>query len=73
MIEIPHFFNSTLKILQILFIFSSIGVCCPVDISDRSSAVGLPSDGEFDAVVWGDDNDVGSKEAIVTRPEERGS
>lgn len=54
-------------------ITSSIGVCCPDEISDKANAIGLPSDGDFDAIVWGNDNDIeASKEAIVSRPEERG-
>ncbi len=54
---------------------SSIGVCCPDEISDRTNAISLPEDGDFDAIVWGaDENDesTNKKEAIVSRPEDRG-
>lgn len=56
------------------YFFSSIGVCCPDEISDKANAVSLPEDGDFDAIVWGDgENDVSKPEAIISRPEERGS
>lgn len=57
------------------FLFSSIGVCCPDEISDKASAVNLPENGDFDAIVWGGDNNMEASEpeAIISRPEERGS
>lgn len=58
----------------ISIIFSSIGVCCPEEISDKANVINLPANGEEDPIIWGlgEDNNIEGSEAIISRPEERG-
>lgn len=65
-------FDIAVDLIFSFALFSSIGVCCPDDISDKAN--NIPEYGDEDPIIWGEENNIEASEpeAIVSRPEERG-